>query len=147
MEKFIIIELDSYQILNTELNKGFELSELKNEFNNFWQKWTKIHLQLLQDLNQINHLSVGGADELKTVNEKFLRKRMGIISAFMQRIKKCPHTKNEIELLKNILYEHDEKFTAILNKILNTLLSELNKLKTFRKATNAYLYSQFSLGG
>ncbi len=147
MEKFIQIELDSYQILNTELSKGFELSELKNEFNVFWQKWTKIHFQLLNDLSQINHLSANGSEELKIINEKFLRKRMGIISAFMQRIKKFSHKKNEIGLLKNIIYEHDENFTAILNKILNTLLSELNKLKKFRKATNAYLYSQYSLGG
>lgn len=139
--------MESYLNFTKELEKNLEFSEFKKEFSYFWEKWTGIHLQLFQDLAITLNPSAYQINELKQLNETFLRKRMGIISAFIQAIKKYPHFKKAINELKKLTAEHDEKFTAILKKILNTLLTELNKLKSYRKATNAYLYSQYTLGG
>ncbi|WGL59420.1 hypothetical protein QEJ31_12890 [Pigmentibacter sp. JX0631] len=147
MEKNLSSEIEHYQKLNAELSKGFELSELKNEFINFWEKWTTIHLAQLKEIIIISYPNTHNFIEIKQLNDQFMHKRTGMISAFLQGIKKKPSLKNEVTLLKHILTEHDEKFTAILTQILTRLLTELNKLNAYRKATNAYLYSQYTLGG
>ena len=76
-----------------------------------------------------------------------MKKRLGIISAFSQRMKNHPEFKNEIILFRNVINEHDENFKTILKQILSKLLTELNRLQSIRKVTNAYKNNQFSLGG
>lgn len=147
MEKNLSSDIELYKKLNEELYKGFEFSELKDEFSYFWKKWTEIHLLQLKEIITISYPNTYNLIEINKLNESFMHKRIGMISAFFQGIKKKPTLKNESILFKHILNEHDEKFTAILQQILSRLLSELNKMNVYRKATNAYLYSQYTLGG
>ena len=62
-------------------------------------------------------------------------------------MKNHPEFKNEIILFRNVINEHDENFKTILKQILSKLLTELNRLQSIRKVTNAYKNNQFSLGG
>ena len=147
MEKAIFNETSSYENLKAKLSSGFHLSPLKEEYFLFWQKWVYIHTQLFSDLQIGVYKTYITEQELKAITQSFLKKRLGIISLFTQRIKNKPNFKNEISLFKNIINEHDENFKIILNQILDKLLKELNKLQSHRKVTNAYKNNQFSLGG
>ncbi len=147
MEKTIFFEVSSYESLKSELSKGFDFSPLKNEFLIFWEKWGCLHIKLFKNLGIGVYFTLIDENELSLLAKKFMTKRQGMISAFVQGIKDHPNFKSEVILFRNIIKEHDENFKTLLTQILDKLLNELNKLQSLRKVTSAYMNSQLSLGG
>jgi hypothetical protein len=147
VEKTIYIEVSNYEILKSELSKGFDLSPLKIEFLSFWEKWGNLHFKLFKSLGIGVHYTLIDENELNLIAKKFMTKRRGMVSAFAQGIKDHPNFKSEIVLFRNIIKEHDEHFKILLTQILAKLLNELNQLQSLRKVSNAYMNSQLSLGG
>jgi len=147
VEKAMFNEMSSYENLKLNLENRFDLSPLKSEFLLFWQKWSHLHIQLFSELQLGVYKTFMSPQDLELITQKFMKKRLGIISAFSQRMKNHPEFKNEITLFRNVINEHDENFKTILKQILSKLLTELNRLQSIRKVTNAYKNNQFSLGG
>ena len=147
MEKTVYLEVSSYESLKSELSKGFAFSPLKNEFLTFWEKWGCLHIKLFKELGLGVYFTLINENELNQFANRFMKKRQGMVSAFVQGIKNHPNYKSEIILFRNIIKEHDEHFKNLLSQILNKLLIELNRLQSVRKVTNAYMNSQLSLGG
>jgi hypothetical protein len=134
VEKAMFNETSSYENLKSNLENRFDLSPLKSEFLLFWQKWSYLHIQLFSELQIGVYKTFMAPEDLELITQKFMKKRLGIISAFTQRI-------------RNVINEHDENFKTILKQILSKLLIELNRLQSLRKVTNAYKNNQYSLGG
>lgn len=140
-------EITTYENLKSNLAIRFELSPLKDEFLLFWKKWGFLHLQLFSDLQLGVYKTLISPEELNTITQTFMKKRLAIISAFTQGVKNNSNFKTEVLLFKNVILDHDENFKIILKQILDKLLLELNRLQSIRKVTNAYTNNQFSLGG
>lgn len=140
-------EVSSYENLKFELAKNFEFSPLKIEFLCFFEKWGNLHIHLFKNLKLDAYCTANDELELNLLVKKFMTKRQGMISAFVQGIKENAHYKSEIILFRKLINKHDENFKILLTQILNKLLDELNRLQSQRKVTNAYMNSQLSLGG
>ncbi|RDB35962.1 hypothetical protein [Spirobacillus cienkowskii] len=137
----------AYHKFISELSKGFDLSPLKQEFEHFWRRWTFLHTSLCNQINIKNPNKILSEEELTLLTKKFLKKREGMVSAFIQGIKHHPKFKSEISLLQNILWEHDLNFKNLLSHFLKLMHTELVRVQSHRKVSNAYINSQSSLRG
>lgn len=143
------IALDSYLHFADSLPGPFlkKMNDFKEDFDPFWLKWKKLHTKILSEMlaqYQQNEI-LENENETQQVNE-FLKKRSRLLSVLIQRLQEQKIFDSTRLTFAELMRQHDENFSQILQSAQNEMRRELKKAYQATKAVKGYAKSS-TFGG